>query len=387
MSDDRLKTPRISSSERMSALDGLRGYSALVVVFCHCLLVFPSFSAAYGMSSDGATTAHWWVTYTPLHLGWAGTEAVYVFFILSGFVLAAGPVRGRPVEWRSYYPQRLLRLYLPVWAAVMVGVSSYLVVAHRVDAGYSGWMQVHKSPVSVQNLIRDVSLMVRPGAFITPLWSLKWEVVFSLLLPVFLVVVVPCARKSPFLTCAGLLLMVSLGDYVSVLALVYLPMFGIGVLLAVQYERLRTAAAELSRGSWLAITTLAVLLITSGWNVGPSLRTQAGPLFRTLEVIGACLLVLLFTHNRRAAALGTFGPIQWVGTRSFSLYLIHEPIVVAAAILLPANSHRLVPVVAVPLSLAASAVFFAAVERPSHRLARRVGQMLAAAPGSPKVAT
>ena len=77
----------MQQSNRIHSLDSLRGIAALIVLFHHCLLMTPLFYAAhYNEPYDNG-----WVslfTNTILHTFWAGSEAVLLFFILSGFVLA-----------------------------------------------------------------------------------------------------------------------------------------------------------------------------------------------------------------------------------------------------------------------------------------------------------
>jgi hypothetical protein len=77
-------------SGRLPSLDGLRGVAALIVVVHHTLLTVPSLSVAYFLDGPAAVRGSkaWWLSWTPLHLIWAGGEAVIVFFVLSGFVLA-----------------------------------------------------------------------------------------------------------------------------------------------------------------------------------------------------------------------------------------------------------------------------------------------------------
>lgn len=73
----------------MQSFDGLRGVAAVVVLIHHSLLTVPSLASAYYPTTVTAIawSKSWLITYTPLHLIWAGTEAVCLFFILSGFVL------------------------------------------------------------------------------------------------------------------------------------------------------------------------------------------------------------------------------------------------------------------------------------------------------------
>lgn len=67
-----------------SSLEGLSGLAALVVLIHHCFLASPQLSAA--ADSNGTLPFDWWV-WTTFASDWAGKEAVYVFFTLSGFVL------------------------------------------------------------------------------------------------------------------------------------------------------------------------------------------------------------------------------------------------------------------------------------------------------------
>jgi peptidoglycan/LPS O-acetylase OafA/YrhL len=97
----------------------------------------------------------------------------------------------------------------------------------------------------------------------------------------------------------------------------------------------------------------------------------------TTATLGGALLIFAFISWQPAIALGKNPLIHWLGVRSFSLYLIHEPIVVSIAFCLHATNPFLVGLFAVPLSLAATEVFFRLVERPSHRLAGLVGRAVA----------
>ena len=115
---------------RLPSLDGLRGLAAAVVVLHHSLLLIPSFADPYfsrSMAMDMGD-ALWYLTYTPLHLVWAGSEAVLVFFVLSGLVVALPAMYKPHFNWRAYYPSRLLRLYLPMWAAIVFTLITIVIV-------------------------------------------------------------------------------------------------------------------------------------------------------------------------------------------------------------------------------------------------------------------
>ena len=109
---------------RLRALDGLRGVAAVVVLLHHAFLTVPVLARPYYVTEAAARDSPlvWALIHTPLHLAWAGTEAVYIFFVLSGLVLALPVLRSASFSWLEYFPRRAARLYLPVAAAVLWGL-------------------------------------------------------------------------------------------------------------------------------------------------------------------------------------------------------------------------------------------------------------------------
>ena len=350
-------------TKRLRSLDGLRGLAALVVVFHHSLLTDKIFAAPYGGWQGGQfPSAAWWLTSTPLHLLWGGSEAVYVFFVLSGLVLTRAAVR-HGFAWRGYYRARLVRLYLPAWGALAFGALLYELVPRTLSRDNSWWVNRHANALLFLPVRNDVLLVRTPDWLVSPLWSLKWEILFSAVLPL----AVYGALRRPRLAlveAAALVPLVWLGDHTGHESLVFLPMFGLGALVAVHFETLGAFAAGLSGGAWAATACVAGVLLTASWTWGGG---------RWLETIGALLVVLLFAFCPRVRGLGEGRRAQWLGTRSFSLYLVHEPIVVSVALLLGASWTTIL--FAVPLSLVAAHVFHRVVEAPCHRVARALSDV------------
>src|SRR5690348_5076720 len=112
--------------ERRRELDSLRGLAALSVLLYH---VLASNSAQLASAIclgpvDGALNRV--LAYSPLHAIWLGAESVWLFFVLSGFVLTRATMRPG-FSWAGYYPSRMVRLYLPVAFAVVLAWLTYLV--------------------------------------------------------------------------------------------------------------------------------------------------------------------------------------------------------------------------------------------------------------------
>lgn len=368
---------------RLPSLDGLRGVAALVVLVHHGMLLSPVL-AGHFTGEPVTGTLHRIVTYSPLHLFWAGGEAVVVFFVVSGFVLARPWLLGRNAGLGAYFMRRVTRLYLPVWAAVGLALL-WRVIEHRPVPGASSWLNSHTSPVRAEEITSVVLLHRLPDAnLISVLWSLHLEVLFSLLLPL-LVLSMPLVRRAP--KCAGVAVL-SLAAVAVVtgqgVALQLGPAFLVGMCLAVHETWLRRRFGALSWPSGAGLSLSAVALLTAPWTLhhisesSPALTDAVELASAVMVMIGAGLVVGLAFWTPAARLLGYRLP-QWVGRRSFSLYLVHEPVIVTLAMVF--EQREVEPAFLLPawaLCLALAAFFYRVVERPSQalgrHLARREGQ-------------
>lgn len=374
------------AAPRYQSLDGLRGVAALVVVVHHALFTSAAFSAVYfGRHApvDGLAYA---LTYSPLHLLWDGKAAVTVFFVLSGFVLTL-PFDATPRQsWIGYYPRRLVRMFLPIWGAVLAAVALAIWIPRRDHFG-SVWMNLHAAQVSLRGVVHDLVVVRGATNLDTPLWSMQWEIYFSALLPLF--VLFGLAYRNAWLLKAALACMV--GGYGSLLvltkhvatadlALRYLPIFAIGVCLAAGRARIAAALGRLGRLPAILLGVCALLMINAEW-ASQSVGSNLGALFLAsiVSVVGAALLVALFVGSPIIARVGTTRGARWLGLISFSLYLVHEPIVVSVKNLWPGLDAVGVLLIALPTSLGAAWLFYKTVEAPAYRLARRAGRAAQAA--------
>jgi peptidoglycan/LPS O-acetylase OafA/YrhL len=361
-------------SGRFHALDGLRGLAALVVVVHHTLLTAPALALPYLDPHQPLTGAARWLVYSPLHLVWAGGEAVLVFFVLSGFVLTLPFLRpgAGPATWTGYFPKRLVRLYLPVLAAVALAAGWALLVPRSSAAGASWWLNAHDVPLTARAAADDAGLILRhgPGYLDGPLWSLRWEVYFSLLLPVY---VWAAPRVRPLTGVTGLLATVAVGSATGHPTLVYLPIFGLGAILAVHRDRLHQLTRRWWRAAAVPAAAAALALLLARWwaPAGRAATGATGGLLDAATALGAALVVACFLCLPGVRRGAERPAVQWLGKRSFSLYLVHEPIVVSLALLLGRGSQgALLLPLALPASLLAAHLFYLAVEAPAHRFAR-----------------
>jgi len=353
---------------RNRALDGLRGLAALAVVAGHLVVATNIVQASqYFGPARPQTGANWLFEQTPLVVLWAGQEWVIVFFVLSGFVLSLAAADGARFDAARYYPTRMVRLYMPVWCCLLLAAAIHEGFRHETVAGATPWLNLHVIEWSVAATAHELALLFDAGDYYytTVLWSLRWEVAFSLLLPVFLL----CAKRFPLwlLTSASLLAIVLGGPYSGLFA--FMPVFMLGTALAFGRERVMVVLGH-PRLYALVLAASPIALTATHWLPDGPWR---GPALG-LGALGAIGLVAT------AMVPGPFGrwlqtrPMQAVGRRSFSLYLVHEPIIVATAFALGGRPSTLLLAVAVlPPIVVLTVLFYRTVEKPSQSLARGLG--------------
>ena len=299
----------------MLGLDGLRGLAALYVVLFHCwLYAFP------GYPNSAAPRV--------LDVLMFGRIAVVFFLVLSGFSLAISPARH---GWRSggvvqFLRRRAWRILPPYWAALAMSLVISLFV---VPASHYG--PPNTSSLLVYGLVlQDVFFAPTPnGAF----WSIGVEAELYLLFPLVLLVrrrfsaaaAVACVTLPVIVR--GLLAPGSNpveGD--NWLAPHLAPVFVAGVVgagIVVASERVR-------RLPWGWFAVLAALPVLALGFIQGSVWTVRHYFWIDLAIAPAMTMLIAAVATGQPAwlvRLLTARPLQRLGDSSYSLYLIHLPIV------------------------------------------------------------
>jgi peptidoglycan/LPS O-acetylase OafA/YrhL len=371
-------------SDRLVSLDGLRGLAALIVVFHHLSLSLVPFSDTWivPVANHPATGSFsWWFTSTPAELIIAGPEAVLVFFVLSGLVVAL-PVLNRPsFDWISYYPQRMARLYLPAIASILLAAVWIVATSQSTKPSSSLWIAASRYHLPTwQQVLGAMDLLFGDTMINNPLWTLRWEVVFSLLLPIFVLVAVATKRFwwAVIIVC---LAAVGVGTLSANGSLTFLPVFLVGTVIAVRLDVIREWARRHERSRWwgwagAGLLVVSLLLLDLHWTIWgvlggpPRLQTAAN----SVEFLGALGLVALAAFWSPAVRFLRTRPFRWLGRVSFSLYLVHVPIIIAIDSLFGRALPELRIVVSLAVSLIVAELFSRFLELPAHRLARRIGR-------------
>lgn len=365
-----------SEPARIHSLDGLRGVASVVVLVLHVAMMLEL-----------------WGPDAPYSLI-PGTPAVIVFFVLSGVVLSIGPLSrlraGRPYDWIAYYPRRVVRLCVPLFAAVALGVVAGYVAWRIGSTGrsataidFAGGAQRVTHDVLMQfDVVFNVSddartLLGTPLSRVnSPVWSMCWELWFSLTLPLAIACLARVRRER--LTAAALFAGIFVSHWCGYFPLRLCLTFWLGVLLARHLEELSRArlAPAVEVGCLvLALCVVELAQANAAGLLGPVDALLGAALATLMNAACAALVVLAVTDGLVRRALSV-RPVRFLGTVSFSLYLTHAVVVGGLEALLPrlgVVSPLVQSVVALAASLVFAVAFWRVVERPSIGLSRRVG--------------
>jgi peptidoglycan/LPS O-acetylase OafA/YrhL len=253
-----------------------------------------------------------------LRLLWSGSEAVIIFFVLSGFVLALPYARSGELPTRYFYPRRMIRLYLPAIASLLFAYVIAQLVPRDHLSGASAWVDMHSTlPNGLRQVILGSSLMYGWGGLNLSLWSLRWEVLFSLLLVVFILY----ARLWPQGLWIKVILVVVVCGVWPPLEIfygnaVYITVFALGVLMAFSLEKSARIAKSIPAWGWAAVTCGAAVLLTyAGLLVGVGARPLARlmSMWMGFAALGALLMIFAAVYWQPLVDLLTSPPVRWLG--------------------------------------------------------------------------
>jgi peptidoglycan/LPS O-acetylase OafA/YrhL len=389
----------LSKIGRIEALDSVRGIAAFIVVIHHCFLtraVYSDFFFSH-WKTHATGLVSWIFLYTPARIVWAGYEAVTLFYVLSGLVLALPWVEGKAPEYKKFAMRRMCRLYIPYMVGIAAaGVLNVVLFQHAYVSGASGWVNsmTWTNPVTPYVLFDHIALIGHHATINGVTHTLIWEIRVSLLFPLIIVPIYRWGVRGALAVLAFLLaLIVGLqllyGDIGAVGNLLvgrpnqsllnksafelqwtayYACFFVFGSLLA---ARLREIRLFFSRaGSWLGF-----VLLGSGLLVFQGHWSQWHAVQEFMVAVGSVLILCaaLAPGGVEKMLLKRFP--RYLGKLSFSLYLVHLPVILALTIFTHgALSLPLLILSVVPVSIALADVFDRLVTAPSATLGHRLTQ-------------
>ena len=361
---------------QIAAFDGLRGLAALIVVLSHT-----SNSGFYLL--PGAD------------FGGIGKSGVFLFFVLSAFLLTR-PLLGvgwgalRPAQLGVFALRRVLRIY-PLYALYLLAAVVTTLYAVPSVAGRPTPLPF---PLDWTAFWRQMSL--QDGFGVT--WSIVVEFKFYFVLPFLATGMgVLLARGGRAWAVAGLAGVavalavwrrVSGAEFELLATLSYAELFLVGCLGAVLSAREIGAGWRRLAGVAAAVAGVAYLLTIPSLHSALVAEVAFSHFHEAILLFSAIWFAVVMWaqfDGPLAKALFANPPMRHLGDISFSLYLLHVPVLTVMQRLELGSALSAWLVLGV--SVALSTVSYRLVERPLFRLGRRRAQQTPGVVGTPQPVT
>jgi peptidoglycan/LPS O-acetylase OafA/YrhL len=346
------RTPR----PRLFQLDSLRGIAAVVVVLHHCRYAFSN------------TVPVWY-----LRPFFAGTQAVALFFVLSGYVLSLPFWADKQEAYPRYLLRRFCRIYIPYAAAAMISI----MFAYHFQGRWlplPGWyFRTWHTPITGHLIIKQF-LMVPLDVFNTAFWSLTFEMALSIVLPFCLMLMRWC--NPIVVTIVSCLLVYGKPQWLVLdgrprinQGLEIACLFFIGATLARYNDQLRNFWHRLGGFSWVFLCIFIELLTVTI----PLPQFPFSSRIQLVEGVGAAGIILSALYMEKFANVLQYPLFEYFGRVSYSLYLIHGTILFASLDLLYWHLPK-VPLILVTILLAFlfAHLFCIFIEEPSIWLGKLI---------------
>jgi peptidoglycan/LPS O-acetylase OafA/YrhL len=342
-------------------LESLRGVAALIVATHHGMMAF---KALPGDKPPVLSTLHEWV----LELATNPGSAVLFFFVLSGYVL------GQSLERDANYLRFIVRRAFRIMPAFLLSVffAYACVTLIRIDVPPADLTEFFKRPFWPMPTIDQLkdNLVFRSSWINGPTWSISWEIIGSIFLPVLVYLHSKTHEKyqiALFLLASTFIAFIHVrGTNIPIVEYFYAGFF------------LTPRIASWLPDSW---PCRAVVFVVGYWIV---LRSGTGDASKFFTIgpssVGASMMIGAVLSSQDFLNWLRLRPLRFLGRVSYSFYLFHWPVFYLTAIavistdILPhgATGNWIVCLTSIALALVLSGLIYRLVELPLIELGRRL---------------
>ncbi|WP_409305547.1 acyltransferase family protein [Peribacillus sp. SCS-155] len=371
--------------QRFRQLDSLRGLAAITVMMSHFFEIFPIFIA----NTYAENTSINILKYSPVHIIYAGHEAVIFFFILSGFVLSLPFYSQRQPDYPVYVTKRIFRIYVPYVVSVIIAVILNLSISGNGINGLSDWINsVWSLPVDWVTFFGHILFI---GSFdnaeFNPVyWSLVHEMRISLVFPLLMLCLMRYKEVRnlavwiplSFFGFVATVLLAKIGieiDYFATFS--YIIMFLLGAILAKNKDILIKKYSSLSLISKVLLSIISLLAYTSFWTFQNVRIINYSIINDYFIAAGVFIIVIMSLAPGNLSRFLLLRPVQFLGKVSYSLYLYHSLVLFSLVYLLH-NKFNWISILSFSFvgTIIVSSFAYYLVEKPAIKFGKRVSILI-----------
>jgi peptidoglycan/LPS O-acetylase OafA/YrhL len=381
----------MNEKDRVPYLDSIRGLAALAVAVGHCLQ----------MNGDDYRTEHRYLStgtssvsdtlYYALQKMMAGRAAVMMFFVLSGLVLALSLMKNK-ISYPGYAVRRFFRIYPVFFVIIICSYAAHEIIGQGYRGDSSWFSDVANPDISLSALMRGIFMWGTYGSngLDNVMWTLIHEIRISLIIPFMLFTIIKYGWRGVFTyflvslactvwthhTTGHIVEGYSAETFRKTLinTAFFVVFFAVGIWLAVERDRIASYIKNM-RGE---VQLLLFFLCAYGFfKADADPHTYKSTMVDYMRGLGAAGFIALALGNRRVAAALNHVLLTWLGRVSYSLYLVHIPILYVVAKTVGQHySIFTMTVVVTTLSLASAAILVKTIEQPFILVGKRLSAVI-----------
>lgn len=307
---------------KLNSAESIRGLACLAVVFSHLSLSFFPYLHHFDQSEISNSALQSFVYHSPFAFWYSGTAAVFLFFVLSGFVLSYAILR-KPdqakYKIKSMLIKRYPRLAIPAVASCLL-IWLIFQMIHVDSSQANSWLQAYvNQEIGLQHAIYEGSI----GSFFFAessvnwvLWTMHIELFGSLVL--FLLLYLYQVKRVLFFI--GSLVLPALAFYFKGEGFFLgISSFVIGIYFYLYAKKLPYVASILMFlfGLYLAGAH------NSSWSYQWIYAFLGERTYEYGNFLGGVLIVYSILMSPKLSNQFDHQVLVWLGKLSFSIYLLH----------------------------------------------------------------
>lgn len=323
--------------KRLTYLEGLRGFAAMMVFFCHFGYAF--YYALFSAKISQANMPYHFDAFlatTPFNLLYNGKLAVRIFFLLCGYVICLKYFQTKDKKYlingaiKRYFRLIVPILFIEVIVYLLMKMGAYHNVEAAVISKSDDWFALFNvEPASFVKMLKEAffdSFFTKAKTYNTVLWIMKYEFLGSMM--VYAILYVTGNWKYRDILYVILIMACLRNDFVCIF---------IGMFLCDIMVNGPKWLMKICKNKFILFISTIIGVIFATYPAGgvwvysylehSFYRFLGEPRVIIFYVIGSTLLFWVLLNSALMQKIFNVRVLQFLGKYSFGIYLVHFPII------------------------------------------------------------
>ncbi len=320
----------ITSGTKIGSIEGTRGVAAFIVLLSHLSLTFFPYLHSFEVSPDSQYYIQNILHNSPFAFSYSGTFAVYVFFVLSGYILTHVASKKNFYEFAVMFLKRYPRLMIPATISCVLAYVAFNTPFLSCKTMLTDWIREYGDfnytfIGAVYNGVIE-SFIIGKSAYNPVLWTIHIELIGS-----FFIFGLCFLEKFNLFNIRGLFVLHSgLIICLTGMALFTNEQIGLGLIAFMAGQLLYCAKIRIVPGLSIAIFLIGIYLAgahNDSFSYSWLIFILGNKTYTICNFLSGILVVYSIILNERLSDLFSKRMFILMGKLSFSVYLIHLPII------------------------------------------------------------